>query len=77
MTISERVARRFADEAEHHQRLLQNFAKLMAGPKISDTRMCALLGITLDKAHMLANELRDQLGITAMVSLRDALRKRH
>jgi hypothetical protein len=73
---AERVARRFLANQEHQQ-LLHDFAKLFAGPRISDSRLCQQLGITLDEAHKLANEWRDILGITSMVSLRDALRHRH
>lgn len=70
-----RVIRRFANA--EHEKLLKEFAKLFAGPKISDSRICQQLGITLTEAHRLAQELRVQLGITAMQSLRDALRHRH
>ena len=76
MSAADRVARRYvANQA--HEKLLHDFAKLFAGPRISDSRLCQQLGISLDEAHKLANEWRDILGISSMVSLRDALRHRH
>lgn len=75
MTIAERVARRF--QANGHEKLLGDFAKIMTGPKISDSKLCQTLGITLNEGHALANEWRGILGISSMVRLRDALKQRH
>lgn len=51
-------------------------AALLAGPKKSDRAIRAELGLSQTEALSLVDELRSDLGITALVSLRDALRAR-
>jgi len=73
MTPADRVLRRFL--ARDHQVLLQDLSKLLAGPKLSDSRLCQQLGISLTEAHHLVQELRKMHGLTSMDNLRDYLRK--
>ena len=47
------------------------------GPKPSDARVRALLGLDADSAVRLFHELRTKLGVSPAVSLRDAVRSMH
>jgi hypothetical protein len=47
------------------------------GPKLSDSRVRALLGLDTDSAVRLFHGLRTKLGVSPAVSLRDAVRGMH
>ena len=49
----------------------------MPGPKPSDAKVRAMLGLDTDAAIRLVHDLRTTLGISAAVSLRDAVRAMH
>jgi hypothetical protein len=49
-------------------------AALLAGSRISDALLRAKLGLSQGELLALGNELRTDLGISAMVSLRETLR---
>lgn len=73
MGIVERVAARYQANAEH-EKLLKEFTRLFIRG-LSDRKLTQTLGITMDQAHGLVEELRRMHGVNPLVNLRKYLKE--
>jgi hypothetical protein len=70
VSLAKRVAERFEKER------LQELARLLA-QGLSDRKILDAMGITLNEAHALTQELRRLHGLSPMVNLRKTLKNLH
>ena len=73
MGIVERVAAKHL--ANEHEKLLKEFTKLFV-KGVSDRQITQQLGITLEQAHGLVEEIRKMHGVSTLVNLRKYLKGR-
>jgi hypothetical protein len=75
MGIVERVAARHLADVKH-EKLLKEFTHLFV-KGLSDRKLIQTLGITMDQAHALVEELRRMHGVSTLVNLRKYLKGLH